>query len=329
LPTRELVKHSPVFFNHNALEFAYDPDALDPVEWLRFLDSLWPDDAGSIEALQDLFGYLLSSDTRQQRVFMLIGPKRSGKGTIARVLTALLGRDNVCAPTLASLGQNFGLAPLIGKQAAIIADARLGARADQAAVAERLLSISGEDAITVDRKFLPAWTGRLPVRFVVLTNELPRMSDASGALASRFIVWTLSQSFYRREDHGLAGRLMAELPSILNWSVAGWERLRERGRFKQPDSAIEAVAELEDLASPIGAFLRQRCQVAPGKHVGCDRLYAAWKLWCTDQGREHPGSVQTFGRDLRAAIPHIRVVQRRQQKDDTVARFYEGVAVNE
>jgi putative DNA primase/helicase len=321
LPTRALVKHSPAFFTYNALDFAYDPDALDPVEWLRFLDTLWPEDRASIETLQEMFGYLLTGDTRQQKVFLLVGPKRSGKGTIARIMTALLGRDNICGPT----GQNFGLAPLIGKQAAIIADARLGARADQVAVAERLLSISGEDSITIDRKFLAAWTGRLSARFVILTNELPRLTDASGALASRFIVLTLAQSFYGREDHTLAARLLSELPGILNWSIEGWERLQARGRFQQPESAIEAVQELEDIASPIGAFLRQRCHVAPGLSVACDTLFGAWKLWCANQGRDHAGTVQTFGRDLRAAIPRIRVVQRRKAKG--VVRFYEGVTL--
>jgi putative DNA primase/helicase len=75
------------------------------------------------------------------------------------VLTRLVGIDNTVAPTLAGLGVNFGLAPLIGKRIAIISDARLGGRADQHAIAERLLSITGEDAITIDRKFREAWTG--------------------------------------------------------------------------------------------------------------------------------------------------------------------------
>ncbi|MCZ6737546.1 MAG: hypothetical protein O7B77_06175, partial [Actinobacteria bacterium] len=49
------------------------------------------------------FGYALTQDTRQQKLFLIVGPKRSGKGTIARVLTAMVGADNVCNPTLASL----------------------------------------------------------------------------------------------------------------------------------------------------------------------------------------------------------------------------------
>jgi len=69
---------------------------------------------------------------------------------------------------------------VVGKRVAIISDARLGGRADQHAIAERLLSITGEDTITVDRKFREAWTRRLQTRFLILSNELPRLPDASG-----------------------------------------------------------------------------------------------------------------------------------------------------
>ena len=108
---------------------------------------------------------------------LLIGPTRSGKGVICRVLRHLLGSENVPGPTLAALSSNFGLAPLIGKQLAIIADARIGARSNQQIIAERLLSISGEDSLTIDRKYLSAWTGRLPVRFLIASNELPHLDE--------------------------------------------------------------------------------------------------------------------------------------------------------
>ena len=184
---------------------------------------------------------------------------------------------NTVAPTLAGLGTNFGLAPLIGKRVAIISDARLGGRADQHAIAERLLSITGEDAITVDRKFRDAWTGRLQTRFLILSNELPRLADASGALAARFIVLVLTNSFYGREDLGLSDRLLTELPGILNWSYCGMAvGSAERGHFVQPRSALDAVQQLEDLGSPIGAFLREECEVGPGYPVETTRLFQAW-----------------------------------------------------
>jgi putative DNA primase/helicase len=234
LPTLTMMPHSPAFFSHNALDFCFDRDAPEPRQWLAFLDQLWPDDDEAVETLRELFGYCSTSDTRQQKLFLIVGPKRSGKGTIARVLTRLVGVDNTVAPTLAGLGTNFGLAPLIGKRVAIISDARLAGRADQHAIAERLLSISGEDAITVDRKFREPWTGRLQTRFLILSNELPRLADASGVLAARFIVLVLTHSFYGREDHRLSDRLLTELPGILNWSIAGLSWIRVPQRFSFP-----------------------------------------------------------------------------------------------
>jgi putative DNA primase/helicase len=254
----------------------------------------------------------------------MVGPKRSGKGTIARILARLIGIENVVAPTLAGLGTEFGLQPLTDKRLAIISDARLGGRVDQAAIAERLLSITGEDIVTVSRKFLPAWTGQLQVRFLILSNELPRVADVSGALASRFIVLVLTQSFYGNEDHMLADRLLGELPGILNWALAGQRRLAERGYFVQPPSAAEAVNELEDLTSPLSAFVRERCEISPGARVSVDDLFVTWCGWSEEQKRS-PGTKQSFGRDLRAALPWIKMVQLRAGEERS--RVYEGLRI--
>ena len=61
---------------------------------------MWGGDAESISCLQEWFGYLLTPDTRQQKILMMVGPKRSGRGTIARVLKALAGSSTVVNPTL-------------------------------------------------------------------------------------------------------------------------------------------------------------------------------------------------------------------------------------
>jgi putative DNA primase/helicase len=184
LPDRQLLPHDPRLFVGHSVPFAYDPDAAEPTRWLAFLADLWDDDPDSITLLQEMFGYALPGDTSLQKILLLVGPTRAGKGVIARVLTHLLGRHNVGAPTLAGLTTNFGLQDLIGKTLAIVSDARLGPKANVQALAERLLSVSGEDSITIDRKYKDPWTGRLGVRFMLLTNELPRFTDASGALAA-------------------------------------------------------------------------------------------------------------------------------------------------
>jgi putative DNA primase/helicase len=325
LPSGELYPSSANYFGLTASDVTFDSDAGEPVHWLTFLGQLFGDDREAHDTLQDWFGYALAPDTSQQKIFMIVGPRRGGKGTIARILTSLLGRDSVIAPTLSGLQSNFGLAPLIAKSLAIISDARVGGKSDQAVIAERLLSISGEDSITIDRKFDSAWTGRLPVRFMVLSNELPRIADNSNALAGRFIVLLLEHSFYGREDLGLADRLAAETTGILNWALVGYRRLRGRGYFIQPSSASEAIEELEALGSPIKAYIRERCSVGPGKSIPVELLYQDWRAWCDVHGRDKPGTSQAFGAALRTAESALRTSNRRTGEGRS--RHYEGITL--
>lgn len=323
LPTRRWSRPTRRFFNLNAVGFDYDARAPEPASWLQFLEQLWPDDAESIETLQESFGLALTANTSHQKMFLLIGPKRCGKGTLLRVLTRLVGVENVSAPTLSGLAQNFGLESLIGKTIATISDARLGGRVDLSVIVENLLRISGEDAISVPRKHRVDWTSKLSVRFFIISNELPNFSDASGALASRFVVLRLARSFFGEEDLGLLDRLLPELPGILLWSLAGLERLRARGYFRQPVSARGLVQDLADLSSPVDAFIAERCVLAPGASVGCSALFSAWQEWCRQQGRDHPGTAPVFGRNLSAARSQIHVSQRRT--DEGRVRHYEGI----
>ena len=327
LPTRKLLRHTPALFCLNALSFDYYPAAPAPKHWLAFLSDLWGEDKESIETLQEMFGLFLTGETRHQKAFLMVGPKRCGKGTIARVLTNLLGQANVCGPTLGSISQNFGLAPLIGKRLAIVSDARLSGKADPQVIVERILAITGEDSLTIDRKFREPWTGRLQTRFLILTNEVPKLSDASGAVASRFVTLILNRSFYGQEDHGLTDRLLTEMPGILRWAIEGWDRLVKRGYFITPASASQVQQEMEDLGSPIGAFIRQQCTVTPGAAIACKELFDQWATWCADQHRDHVGTVQTFGQQLRAAAAGVVTTNNRvkDQPGQPRERRFDGI----
>jgi putative DNA primase/helicase len=78
VPTRTLYPHSPTYYAHHAVPFAFVPSAGEPKRWHAFLRDLWGEDAETIQTLQEIFGYLVSGDTRQQKLFLIVGPKRSG-----------------------------------------------------------------------------------------------------------------------------------------------------------------------------------------------------------------------------------------------------------
>jgi putative DNA primase/helicase len=318
---------TPAWFSPFAMAIDYDPKRLKPKRWLRFLRQLFRGDRRAIKLLQEFFGYCLTFDTSQQKMLLIVGPKRSGKGTIARVLTGLIGQDNVAGPTLTSLATPFGLSPLIGKSLAIVPDARVDRFSSGGRIVENLLAMSGQDLMTIDRKHLPPVSMHLATRVMVLTNELPRFTDASGALPSRFLILKLSKTFYGREDTHLTDRLLRELPQILNWAIEGWKRLRKRGHFVQPDSGKSLSNELNELSSPVSAFVSQYCRVKADLTVSISELYRVWRISCQKSGRTNAGTVQTFGRDLSAVLPEIATFRPRSETGKR-GRRYRGIGLS-
>jgi putative DNA primase/helicase len=314
LERRELLPLSPLYFNQTAAPFDYDAEATEPREWLSFLASIWGDDAEQIEALQEWLGYIVSSRTDQQKILLLVGPARAGKGTIARGLISLVGKEHVAGPTLSGLQNEFGLAPLIGKSLAVISDARMTGRSHT--VVERLLTISGEDTVTVNVKLKPQWTGRLPCRFMIISNEIPQLQDTSGAIASRFVALTLTKSFEGAEDTQLGDKLAGELAGILNWSLEGLDHLQEQGRFTRPASTAEAMETLRDLASPLAAFIRKCCVLDPGQEVLIAKAFSAYQTFCEEAGYEPTEkTAPQFGTAVRSIHSQLKRVRRGPKGD--------------
>jgi putative DNA primase/helicase len=301
-----LIPHTPAFFNAYAVDYDVVRGAAMPYHWCRFLASIFPDSPESVETLQEIFGCILCGDLSHQKIFMLLGPPRSGKGTIAAVLRKLIGETNTCNPTLAGLATNFGASALIGKPLAVVGDCRISGRTDKAAIVEKLLSISGGDAQTIDRKFREPISLVLPTQFLVLSNEFPALRDQSGAFISRLLIIATTISFLGREDKGLFGRLLPELSGIAEWAIEGWKRLRERGHVIQPD-LDGLLEEIEDVSSPVKAFIRDCCILDPAASEGMDNLFAAWERWNESRKMQATNRVH-FSRALRSAAPGIQKV---------------------
>ena len=321
-----LIPHTPHLLNINSLSFNFDSQAAEPKAWLEFLNAIWPGDFESQNLLQEWMGYLLTQDTRQHKILLIIGPPRSGKGTIGRILRELLGHFNVAGPTLSSLSGEFGLQPFLNKLLVMISDARLNNTKGDSIIVERLLSISGEDPLTINRKFLSPLTVQLPARIVVMSNELPDTRDSSGALAKRYLVLTLKKSWLGNEDQSLLSRLQAELPSILLWALNGFARMRNRGHFIQPSSSFQIIDELEELTSPIKAFAAEKCEFKSHARIPIAVLFEAWRNWCAANGYFQGGNIQSFGKSLKAAFPNIEILKSRE--GNSRERHYVGITLN-
>jgi putative DNA primase/helicase len=297
LTTRVLSPHSPQLFSRNALPYAWTEDAPDPLAFLKFLDEVFDGDQEQIGVLQEVFGHLVSPSTSPQKITLILGPRRSGKGTIVRLLKQLVGPLNVASPTLQTLSESFGLQPLLGKTVAILSDVRNASHRSSESALQNLLMISGQDSVTVNRKNLPAWTGDLPVRFLMTANELPRLTDSSDAMLARLLVLKMPLSFEGREDPQLTERLLRDLPGILTWALDGLDRLRARGRFVQPAAGREPLESYRRLNNPIQAFLDECCVIEAEASTLLDDLYLTYRSWMSGEGRQ-PVAKERFSSSL-------------------------------
>jgi putative DNA primase/helicase len=322
-----LIPHSLGFFTQNSLPFEYNPDAVCPV-WIGFLQSVWPDDQESIETLQEMFGYILSGDTKQQKFFNIIGPRRSGKGTINKVLVSLLGQHNTVAPELGELCDTFGLQPWLGKLLASFTDARAPER-NRSAVVSQLLRIVGGDTITVNRKNKEAWNGYLPTRLVMYSNEVLQLTENSNALTGRMVVLKMTRSFFNKEDTELAHKLEAELGGIFNWAMEGLKRRIARGgRFLQPTSGKEYLDLMAELGNPMGTFVEDALEFDATSMARKEDVFACYKRWALHKSMS-PGTEQAFKRRFLAATQEQFVRSDKVQIEGQRQQVYMGVRIND
>lgn len=300
---------SPRFFCSNVIPFDIDPRHCRtrlPEKFLRFLNQVFSEDESSIQFLRQWMGYCLTSMTWAQKILLMIGPKRSGKGTIARIIQTMLGADNVIAPLASSMITNYGMEPWIGKRLAIFGDARFGDNLDKDAVKEYLLQISGEDWLTIPRKFKSAVSTKLLTRIMILSNEIPSIRDSGAALASRFMVLKMEKSFIGKEDTELFERdLKPEIPLIFWWALDGLRDLMAVKRFKQPETGQDSVKQLELYQSPVNSFVEERCSLHAGYVTPKYVLYNAYESWCRDQCIE-PLFRDQFFKQLLSAISCLK-----------------------
>lgn len=327
LDTGILFPASPYFFTRTALEMNYDESAPVPELWLEFLQQVTKTRQPLVDLIQEMLGYLVTTDTSLHRIFFLWGLPRSGKGTILRITTALCGKNNMRYPSIETLAGRFGLHNLIGSAVAQITDMNTMSPKDLGTAASRMNGISGEDSVTIERKGIGDWNGKLGSRFQIAGNTLPNFGKNTAAMAERLLIFPFDVSFSGKEDRGLTDKLIAELPGILNWALVGLDRLRKRGDFLEPAESTVAKKRLIHISDPIHGFIEECCFVGPTK-LGTDKavLYAAYERYCEEvHAQQKP--LAAFTEDMQAIYPTVSASKRRNG-DKPQVPCYRGIRFN-
>ena len=301
--TNKTYDATPDFFTPYACGFDYNVNASEPSAWLKFLREIFAGEFcdEQIQSLQEVMGYILSSDNSLEKAFLLYGVTRSGKDTIKNMIRALLSIGAIAGPTLDSLATDFGLSQLIGKALAIIGDARIGSKTNKDLLTENILKIVGRGFFTINRKYAAYWEGALPVKMLILSNMLLKLIDEFAAIAGRFITFRTKVSFLGEEDPTLfEEKLLPERDGVLLWALEGLRRVRNNGKIYELPVSVADRKQIARQASTAVAFIDERLEIGNFATTTKDDAFADWQDWCRDNGL-YSGSRDHFMSNLRTA----------------------------
>lgn len=291
--TGQLHPHTPDVLSTVQLQVSYDPNATCPQFDEFLVQVLAPDD---IEVIWELLGYLLYNGNPWHKAVMLVGEGRNGKGTLLRVLRAIIGKANFSAVSLHDLvNTRFSTASLLGKLANIAGDID-GKYLESTAL---LKAITGEDSVSAEHKGRDRFDFEPWAVPVFSANKIPGSADVSIGYLSRWIVIDFPHSFVGREDKTLTTRLLTELEGITARAVNALRTTMKRGQLRSSDSTISATRQFRRDVNQVEVWVDECCEVWP-THDFTQRttLYRNYKQWAARDGHRAV-SAQEFYRRLR------------------------------
>ena len=320
--TYEFSAHSPEFFFAHTLQLTYDPSKDCPT-FKKFIDEVFlPQDHLLI---QELMGFLFVPGYPYHKFFILTGSGRNGKGTFLHVLESLVGSDACCSISMQALTKDrFMASHLFGKKANIFGDMSAEDLNDDSLIK----MLTGEDSITLDRKYMDPITFRNEAKIIVSCNVMPRMKDDTLGWWSRLVVIDCPYSFLGREDATLRSKLTTpdELSGIFNYAIEGLKRLRAQSRFSYTESLETVRFRVNRDSDPVAAFgydclERDDTAVTPKRDI-----YDTFVNYCMENGKK----VETdslFHKRLRRYYPHLEEVHPRMERNGVVdqVRSYKGI----
>jgi phage/plasmid-associated DNA primase len=150
-------------------------------------------------------------------------------------------------------------------------------------------------------------------------NHKPTINGTDNGIWRRIRIIPFSQSFKGRADLALGEKLLAELPGILNWALAGlqaWQR-DGLGTAKAIDEATNEYRRESDLVSQ---WLEECTESDIDGRMPAGDAIDSYAAWCKRNGYRAPTS-RALGRRLAEIGPELRIAMMRSNG----VRHYTGV----
>jgi len=275
----------------------------DDSQWVTWLNEA----VGSqeiVDYLQLAVGYTLTGHTREECLFYLFGPPRSGKGTFTETILNVLGQPLAKEITFSTFtaerngdSQNFDLAPLKPCRFVAASESNIYERFNEA----KIKAITGGNEIYCAFKHRDHFSYR-PQFTVWLSSNHPVNADPDDdAVWGRIRLVEFPTSHLGQEDKGLKFRMRspAVMEGVLKWAVDGAVKWYALGNAGMSELAISKAAKTGQRSQidTVSMWIDDLCTVHPGNFGIASQLYGSYSGWCRDNGAE-PKRIKGFSMSL-------------------------------
>lgn len=309
-------EHTPSYLSTVQLNVEYNPHAHCP-QFEKFLNEVL--DCRLIPLVQEILGYLLTTNTSAQKSFVLLGPARTGKSTLLWVVEyLLLGKKNVSNIPWQEIGDKFKTAELLGKLANVFSDLPSKSIDDTGI----FKVVTGEDYLMAEKKNKNPFKFRPFARLVFSCNELPKnYVDRTEGFYRRLIIVPFNRQIEKNKiDKALKYKFQREKEGILNWALEGLKRLYENNfEFSENELTDEVKKEYKRENNNVISFVEECCEI--DSLFSCSRieLYESYKEFCGESGLKLLSQIK-FNKELEG---NFNVTRARSGK----LRLWNGVRI--
>ena len=242
LETGELEKHSPQFGFTSYIQAKYDKNAKGKV-FKRFLKDITAGNKDSIQFLQEVIGYLLSTYVWAKKAtlltfsfpiilpitFIFYGVPNSGKSVLLNVIGKIIGKENVSNVALQQLSDSCHVAQLKDATVNIASDLPQAPIKD---IGVFKSVVSSLDVIETKELYKNPTSQPCYCKLAFGTNQFVPLNrlDANNAAAffERLIIVPFTKSIPEGQRNlNIAEELFEERDYILTWAIKGLKRLVE------------------------------------------------------------------------------------------------------
>lgn len=256
-------------------------------------------DTSQLDLMEEYLGVcMLGVASRFEKVLMMKGVGRAGKGTLLKIFTALLPKSAVASVEPNKWSLEYYLADLAAKRLNVV-----GELSDEVAVdAAAFKRVIGRDQLTARHPTQRPFQFTCTAGHVFNANTFVFTKDHSEAFYTRWLMLEFRNSLIGRDDEldvNLAQKIIDhELPGVAARLLQAAKRVLERGHFNPTPAHHRLMDQWRKRSSTTMEFLHDEDACVIGKFPGRDLnrvvFYGAYTAWCRDAGRRPLGKLKFF-----------------------------------